>query len=227
MTIYFQDNFEDATLDAWTSLYEEGGSVSNQNTIKKSGNNALEILSVDWGANWIRKNLASTYTTVYTRFYIRFSALPTNGEVFGYIPRLLSSAGAELFTGHLNNAGGVYSWGVYTSGGDHDYTVSFSPVIDTWYCVELKCIIDSTVGAITLWINGSPIIAETGINTGTVAIGRLEFMNLHPGVETAFYIDDVIISDSYIGPESSYSPSTRSGLPNTMVSMLNSKMLFE
>lgn len=69
---------------------------------------------------------------------IRFAALPTAGNtIYPYFQYLSSSSQVQLY---ISNTAGVYRVGLYAIGGSGAISFSYiiTPVIDTWYALELS-----------------------------------------------------------------------------------------
>jgi hypothetical protein len=77
-------------------------------------------------------------------------------------------------------------------------------VSGNWICLEFKAVISDVAGALQVFVDGVSVIDETELNTGTTGINRLNagIFTWESDQVTTAYIDDVVISDTYIGPES-------------------------
>jgi hypothetical protein len=213
MTTIFSSNFETGSFTGvWSGNYDQGGTSQVQNSIVKSGSYAAEFILTQndgYGYADAYKNLGSTYTTANYRLYVRFDTLPTSGQgvLLGFLTNssnnailgigLRYSSGAKWFVGYLK---------------DGSYTLLYSsvntPQTNTWYCVELKVIVDSSSGTVEAWINGTKdnSLSDTSGFNNTAWGSSLSkvFTGQDSQTEATYpltvYVDDVIVADSYIGP---------------------------
>ena len=88
---------------------------------------------------------------------------------------------------------------------------SFSSILGKWACIEIHYKRDTGAGdgILQMWIDGNRVIDAQSVSWAGAPCGMSQF--LHNGYlmgwsnsgfteDTAVYIDDVVISDSYIGP---------------------------
>jgi len=208
-TEFFSDGFESGDFSAWDGTANYYGSSSIVSTPVYQGSYAAKFTCTDdsVGAYGVAyKNLGSAYSTIHMRVYLRISALP-NGARFGcYKLRNAASAGDQFYVGVLNDAG-TEKWGVFVEYTDTWYTYTEDITLDTWYCIEVKIVRDSSNGEVHLWRNGTEIITETGINTGANDINKVYAGYQHTssmggsGALVDVYVDCVVVADAYIGLE--------------------------
>ena len=140
----------------------------------------------------------------FVRVYINFESTPSVGVRFRvFLLYTNYGAGNSLSYVYLYNTGSGFKWGVCDPQGTfHDSEIqTFST--DVWYCLELRVVPSLTEGVIDLWLSGTQIVAETGLNTGSAGVGSVVYIetNYNSGETTpqTVYFDNLIISDSYIG----------------------------
>jgi len=211
-TELFSDGFESGDFSAWDGTANYYGSSSIVLSPVYQGSYAAKFTCTDdsVGAYGVAyKNLGSAYSTIHMRVYLRISALP-NGARFGcYKLRNAASAGDQFYVGVLNDAG-TEKWGVFVEYTDTWYTYTEDITLDTWYCIEVKIVRDSSNGEVHLWRNGTEIITETGINTGANDMDKVYAGYQHTssmggsGALVDVYVDCVVVADTYIGPIPSY-----------------------
>lgn len=111
----------------------------------------------------------------------------------------------NCFVRMTNNAGITVFEFYYREGNplvNHLVTTTVPVAPFRWYCLEIECFYDLVNGYYNFWIDGVNVVNRTGLNT--TANGALKFCNA--GVTSSdsnnafpIYIDDVVISDEYVG----------------------------
>jgi hypothetical protein len=203
VTEIFSDGFESGDFTAWTST---SGSPTVQSIIKHHGNNAA-LFS---GANTYVTKTFSSQNELYIRFYFRFSALQTTEWYANTFCNLKTVTDDTLLAQfQIMNHGGTQTWRfVKRIGSDLDYSSTFTsptPSVDTWYCAEIYIKIGNGDGAYGMWFDGVQKVNATNVdndnfgNVDTVDLGEVYF----PSEANNSYIDCVVVSDSYIGTETS------------------------
>jgi DNA-directed RNA polymerase subunit RPC12/RpoP len=214
------EGFETNDFTTWTATV---GAPTIQAVTVHHGTYAMYINGVEYAS----KTLASTNALTYARGYFNFEALPPNNGDRTRVLSIYVDDGSEdrgTLMGITNDTGTI-KWQMTSFCTDprgFKTITSATPAIATgvWYCVK---IMRTQKGTAQAWVDGTSIgtvsttsdIANKKVNVGSVGV-----------YSSAFYADCIVAADADIGCESSYSPSTRSSLPNTMMTMLNSKMLF-
>jgi hypothetical protein len=199
VTQFFSDGFESGDFSAWTGI---NGSPSLVSSPAHQGTNTMEITVK--GA-YIYKNITGI-STVHVRVYWRL-----NGEIAAgsgssqRIALMHLRPGANGYIVYVRNEGGLLQWGIRSLFGTTFWVWSTqqTPVIGTWYCVELAVVLNAGAGSATLYVNGSELtdITRSGLNnTGTITTVRVGQEDSYGNNYTAHW-DDVVFSDSYIGPE--------------------------
>lgn len=168
-------------------------------------------------------SLTGNPTTIYVRFYMYletgFSSIDAETLThFFFTNTALSSTGFRLNLLGMNwtggSAGGIYldpegdggaMW-CYSSEdwGDVITDVNYATFIGSWHCFEYKMEISGSNVIFTEWIDG---VLSRGPITGPGAekayfdkIIISGYSNLAEAYTGAFYIDDIVVSDEYIGP---------------------------
>lgn len=95
-----------------------------------------------------------------------------------------SAGGLELFTAWNS----PYVTSRYTSGPG-----IISP--NTWYGIEIEMLISSTVGTLSVWVNGTQVINATALNTDSNGTGYVNSVQIGDGGVGA-YFDDYRLWDS-------------------------------
>jgi len=195
----FSDGFESEDFSAWTSTL---GNYAVVETPFHHGDDAAKFGK--WQA-YATKTLGSSYTTLYARIYFQLHVLPSTGGSVEVL-RMLGGSTTAMYirivyvTDHLVLRM-TSTTPTYTN---VDYTYAF--LIDTWYCLEIKCVKASgTSGEYRTYLNGIDVCDRTGVNTSglpnldTIEVGVISYATWNDYV----YIDCCVMGSSYIGPESS------------------------
>jgi hypothetical protein len=113
------------------------------------------------------------------------------------------------------NDSGTIKWGIrYRNNSAWQQSISSQSLnLNQWYSVELKIFRNETNGEARLWINGNQVHNVTGLNntdrtlTGIVVGHDLSDQSSYHS--TTEYIDRVVASTSYIGPDTGWSNVTK------------------
>ncbi|MGD6809298.1 MAG: hypothetical protein ACQCN3_06320 [Candidatus Bathyarchaeia archaeon] len=197
MTRIFSDGFESGLFDNWDST---AGSPEVQSTEKYAGNYAAHFTCHQSYA-YAQKTIAAT-RLVYARAYFKFMQIPVSSNYAIWFLRATDGTfGAEAqIVWDVDRAKFALKSGYWGSTVKVD---SIYPVVDTWYCVELKYAGTWSTPKSELWINGSKV-AEINpeYNRDAAQIQVSRYANLGTGVDCHIYADCVVIDDNYIGLES-------------------------
>jgi hypothetical protein len=200
-TELFSDGFESGNFDAWDGTI---GSPSVQDTTKYSGTYALSATSAGAWAKYIAYKDIASQATFHARAYINVSDMP-DGYCMLFLGTWTGYGDPEIWVG-IKKSGSNYYWTInhINGAGEFNSASDIGDVSGTWICLEFAAVMSDTVGELQVWVNGVNVINQTGLNTGTDGIIRLD-----AGVCTwdsdqvaTVYIDDVVVADAYIGPES-------------------------
>ncbi|MFA5365612.1 MAG: hypothetical protein WC325_10580, partial [Candidatus Bathyarchaeia archaeon] len=87
-------------------------------------------------------------------------------------------------------------------------TSSVAISANTWYPIEIRTLSDVSVGGAELWVNGTKIISKLDQPTSTTLNNVVAFQaglidTVGSGSARSFYVDCVVVADSYIGVEAS------------------------
>ncbi|MCW4016644.1 MAG: zinc ribbon domain-containing protein [Candidatus Bathyarchaeota archaeon] len=204
----------DTTDDGkWTSEAEAGDgvvSVSSASEAVKSGTYGLSCYINDKNTDnaYLRKTI-SAQSEVYVRTY--FKAENTMGGWSGHrVFRVFKDNIELLYVSWNNSAQSDHKWTLsYRKAGSIENISSYTnaPVADTWYCVEAKLLCSTADGNLDaeceLWIDGESILSDTDYDSDytyvdTIRVGACIYATWGPNY---YYYDNVIIADTYIGPE--------------------------
>jgi hypothetical protein len=210
MTILFQDSFESGTLTVWQTW--STGYPTVVSTPTKTGSYAISCAGIAGSTNQsIAKDTGGARTTVNARMYFM---LPTSGpENIGVIMAFYAPnpTGGVLDVGDIalmEYANGQYQIGVYNQGGPTYLTINNVTITpNVWHYLEEQYLTDATAGHIEVWLDGVSLLSWNG-NTGTspittFAAGWISYWaGQSTGSSSTLHIDDIVISDTYIGPSS-------------------------
>ena len=189
----FNDGFESGDFSAWDST---AGSPSVQSSVVNSGTYAM---SASGTSNVYAQKTFTDRTTVYIRFYARWTALDDTPDATRPLRVCGNNGSSGLFVVRVQTSG-ISFYNVYgTNIGWHKYSTTMNA--DQWYCIEVK-IKGGSDGEYRLWLDGTEVITLTEQNNSsmpdvdTIQVGLTKYSV----TSTTVYIDDVIVADIYIGP---------------------------
>lgn len=201
MATIFSDGFESNDFSAWTGT---GGSPSIQSSVVHCGSYAM--LSAYSGAGSILAyKTFDAVTEVHLRAYFKLSALPGQ-DVYSALCGLLgASDGRGVSIGIKGHAGPTYSLYYYMVNGAEGGE-SFSFAVDTWYCLEVGYVVHASTGSLEVRVDDVVVVDYLGDTDGQGNINGVRVnCDAYRGFNHAanVYCDCVVVSDSYIGPETS------------------------
>jgi hypothetical protein len=195
----FQDGFESGDFSAWTGI------VGSPTIVTSPVHHGTYAMECDASGEYARQTLAAQ-TTVFTRFYLRFNALPTTGKNF-FVFRFRGGTTVICTLQVAKTAADVLQVQLVMFYPSASALVNFSWEVDKWYCIELKFVKDASVGEYRVWIDGVEKIKKINQNMS----GAPNADNILIGQQTSGYtvtnwIDCVVVADTYIGPEAEAPP---------------------
>jgi hypothetical protein len=208
-TDIFVDGFETGSFTNWTTTYGSGtrevvagaahlGVYGAHHTVT-SGNYFITV-----------KNLGTAYSTIFARLYVKFLSFPASGYYCFPLIHAGSAYNATQTSGGVKNDGGTMKWAMqYNQGGTEGVLLlaSPNPATGTWYCLELKTVVNAGAGESRFYLDGTERLAQTGLNnTGRsniqyidVGVGRTGLYTTSGAMEN--YVDCVKVADAYVGLE--------------------------
>ncbi|UCE95597.1 MAG: hypothetical protein JSV51_07725, partial [Candidatus Bathyarchaeota archaeon] len=216
-TYIFADGFEDGVPGNWDSRHRSGGTItqSSAQAHHESYSAMADVTSAN-GYGVVSKTFSPLLSTAHMRCYVYFTAFPaTNNQTC-----FLRSSGdlgnwpqATIAAATVYNDDGTVKWAmVYEDSGDYRAIADTPlPQLNTWYCVEIKTLVDGASGEACMDVNGVEIISRTGLDND--AYGDIEFCVVGStalplgtnGISTC-YVDCVAVADTYIGTEEAPPP---------------------
>jgi hypothetical protein len=124
--------------------------------------------------------------------------LPSNGGEQDFIGIFTGNSGTGTgicYASIGNNAGQMY-WSLYNNVVGADHTSSATINAGVWYQVQMAGYVSSTVGFMTLWVNGNLIMNITKQNLGSTNVGTVQLTT--DSVTVGQYWDDITVATSYI-----------------------------
>jgi hypothetical protein len=213
--ITFSDGFESGNLSAWSVTY---GALSLNTQTVHSGTSSVKNNVVGSVANLYYHFLGNSLPNpIYLREYIYINSLsiPSTPGDYYEVGGFSTTQGGNFGDGEIcvfNVAGTLY-WGVYYvdfrypgfsfSISTNNSTATAHPVTLGWQSVELKEV-TGTSGEVQLFVNGVSVLDVVGINNSVrtpanVVLGGSQSV-ANEDERWSYYIDDMVVSDSYIGP---------------------------
>ena len=163
--------------------------MSVVDTIVKNGTYAMLTTF-----GWLRYAFSPMQPTVFFEGHIYFDSLPASGE------RYLLARMGDAWTLWYRNNDGTKQWVINIGGTEYTYNQNVAE--DSWLHFSWGLTISTTTGATSLHVSGHEVISETGLNTGSTNIWQA-YVIREGGTVSNVYFDDIVFSDSYIGPETS------------------------
>jgi len=211
----FSSDFESGDFTDYdgTNL-DDGNTLEVQSSIKHDGSYALHSIQV--GSNYHAdawKTLDQQYTTIHLGFWVYISSnstLSADWKYYYFAAMKDPDVGGyyQIYVGWERTGGNVNKWRLQVARPWETGTSDANFTFDEWHWVEVKYVSDSTNGEVRLYVDDVEIITKTGLDTSGDQIGRI-FIGAgdssgNPGSDTdnlEVYIDRVIVSTEYIGPE--------------------------
>jgi hypothetical protein len=202
-TIIFQNGFEEGDFSAWTGTVIQGsGSLAVSSGSAHHGSYKATASNSSQSDAYCRYLEANGYTIAYAREYVKISAYPNENAYTGFIG-LVGSADAytKAGAGIKNNHWAAYYLTSVPGDAFYESAVTFS--LDTWYCLEVKGVVSTTVGEVRVYVDGTEIITWTGLDTsyGQIYGMRCGLSCWQTGTVTIIFDCCVYADTGPIGPE--------------------------
>lgn len=201
------DQFDSNDFTAWTSTSTTGtGVLVTQLTIKHHGNYAANASGTGTAGFTARcqKTLANP-TTIYYRLYVYIDSIGTTNYLY-FMSGRDTGATYKFRLGVRGGTGARPLYLTYMKDGSLTHVTSATTLsLDTWYCIEVKCVVSATVGEIRVYKDGSEVndLTQTDINNSYYT---LNINNVLAGIDSSYtatevIVDCVVVSAAYIGVE--------------------------
>jgi len=192
-TTMFFDGFESGDMSRWTT--STGMTVQGQ--VVNDGSFAAEGVAAGAPA-YAYKALSQTWTSLY--YSARFDIV-SQGSNSAYLLRFRTGAKAAIAALYVSSTGKL---GLRNDLTGVSTTSSTAVSRGTWHTVEMFGSIngtDGSQGAISVWLDGSPVTQLTGIQSlGTTPIGYLQLGDTSTAPTSDVVYDDVKADPSTIQP---------------------------
>lgn len=206
------EDFEGGALPASFDIQTTsgGGSGVIDSTSKVNGTYSVKLGASATGASYLTRNLGANYTELYIQFSIFIPTGFAYNTATSFVPLHINDAGGNTVVEMKLDDYGTQE--IVLQGGTLAYTdTTLALSKNTVHRVELYYKTDATTGAWKVWVDngteGSPDASASSLNTGTAQMHtpNVGLYYTDGSLTDYYYIDDVIISDSFIGVSSSYS----------------------
>jgi len=207
----FTNDFEEGDFTAWTSSTGDCDIVHVP--VHHNAHAAHFLEDANTGtACYARKSLVAI-DDVYTRGYVRYAQLPTaNAET--RCLALMSGATVKLVQANIRDDFGDVKWTMRTLNEANRDVTDITPVVDTWYCIELWYHRGVADGEAKMWINDVEK-ASRGALPSDVAVENVQVMceasQAVSTIDVNNYIDCVKVDSAYIGLEAAGGPTVKKG----------------
>jgi len=213
-TEIFSDGFESGDFSEWTGT---AGSPSVQDSVKHSGTYAMTATGT---ADKYAYKTFTGQTTLHVRVYVRYSSL-SSWASNNQFTRPIRIEGDDTFIATVGVASDRI--GMYTSQPSGAWTTAaYTFNVDTWYCIEFRFVKHASAGEYRVYVDGSEEISRTGVNTSGAndADEALVGITQYGSWSTTGYFDCVVVADTYIGPETTAQPYTKTWTTDTLFKKL-------
>lgn len=215
----FIDGFESGDFSKWTgSGTQSGNTLGIQSSIKYQGSYAARATLGNYdNYEFTKENIDNgSRVLAFARSYVRYESAPSSGNEVLFLTLQSVTAYPGIIAGiGIKNVGGILKFCFdYMNGTLQEATIdSPVPSPSTWYSFEVKGYINNGAGEARGYINGLELFTFTNLNNSAGV--RLYEVDAGPsnsgGTGTReTYWDNVVISNSYIGPFNSWSNVTES-----------------
>jgi hypothetical protein len=189
----FVEGFESGDISRWNS--SSSTDVSASTDMAKNGTYSLKVYITQAISPWIWKSTKES-SDVYARCDVYFGVAPS--DTVQQFLRLSGDSG--------NVSLGVYTsdgtnWQYYVDG-DSLWDIWGSVTPNTWHTFELRRKTGSGTGIVQAWVDGVEILNETGLTVSGTTKGLFTGIIYTNNYSGTAYIDNVIVSTSYIGTDS-------------------------
>ena len=205
ISVLGEDSFRDGNIDGWSTSGTPtvSSNVAHHDSYSVYCNAASEYIYI----------VLAVQSVAYARAYIYFDTLPGTGEVA--IVGMADATGTYYAIASIVN--NVFQLRTAEGGSSTYNTTGITAQADTWYCVEV--LRNNTNDYSELWING----VSSATRSYTIANDSSVFMSgsgANVGTPVVdLYVDCVVFSASYIGPEIAYL--IKSNINKTISSLWN------
>jgi hypothetical protein len=211
-TTIFSDGFESGDFSAWTGTGTSGSStisVSSEQAHHGTYSAKFNFLAFQDDC-YAYKTLDADQNVLHFRVYLKVTSWTGYySDRYATFMEVASSAGYHIASVSLKD---VYRY-LYLSYRDGLTLVQIASAatlnLNQWYCVELE--VDRNEGKYRVYLDGSEVTDLTATATPTYVPRRVNIgkdMYGYGASETncVFYIDCVVVADTYIGPEAAPPP---------------------
>jgi len=209
-TEIFSDGFESGDFSEWTGTQISGTStleVNSDNPYQGTYNAEAYYSAGEPDGVYSYENIGTSYSTAYIRGYVKYASISSGTNlILPCVGFWVEDHATNTARGGMGRDGsGNAKWAIryYDGGSFYNAFGSHEPSADTWYCVELKVSIGSSV-TLQLYVNGDLEIEVTNVDNSARQFSFAHFGIDQPsGTINAFtvYGDSVVVADTYIGPE--------------------------
>jgi hypothetical protein len=206
-TYLFSDDFENANFDQWDGTLSTSGETVTIGTTTYQGSYSARYTTNGGGSTERAYSYVSFtgQTELYVRGYFNIQdglPLQVNNDRFNFYA-LQNPSGSTVASAGVRRNGGVDVWSVTSVAGT--WYASSGPSMNQWYCVELCIKIGSPDGALILYVDGNPVITQTGLSLSS----QNSIVQVRSGLSYAYniltpidvYSDSIVASTQYIGPQ--------------------------
>lgn len=167
-TRIFSDGWETNDFTKWSGTV---GAPATESTVVHHGRYGMSAVAGNYVNNKCYKTITAQ-ANIYQAFYFQIATVPAVGDY--------------MCIGDLTNSGTILARILlrrpvditYLSARNHHtatvYNYDWSAIQpNTWYRLQLHCYVHATAGELHLWLDGTPVISQTGLDTGVTNINEV------------------------------------------------------
>lgn len=199
----FSNGFETGDLSKFTVI---NGNITIDNTVSHHGAYSAKANDAAVVAQEARIAFTAIYTTVHARAYYRFDKLGTTLFASHKILTIAGIGGDIAYAQLVKFTVDGFEWQLngINNGIEEQVNAGVTVIIDPlhWYCVELRAVINATIGEYRLYVEGTEVAKLTGKDTDNFGNPNNVFFEAFTadGPDT-LHFDCCVVDTAYIGQE--------------------------
>lgn len=211
-SIIFEEDYESNNLNKWDEISTSSGETATTHSYAPFEGQHHGRFSNDGSSSseYAYTSVNVDEDEIYARGYfypITGLSLSDNNDRFYFIR--FQANGQSIGGAGIRRENGVDKWVLFGrdgSGWEGPELADSPTVTSRWTCIELHWKKDNSNGVLEMYVDGQKVLAFTNLdsdnygNVDTVNIGYVSATNVQQSM--IIYSDLIVISDSYVGPES-------------------------
>ena len=187
---------EGRDLSVWTT---KGGSAAITTNFARTGDASQRYAG---SAYYAKKALSSAHAELFIRFGFRWNYTAALGR--HYILLTNDSANANQINIGMNTGGHLKAYRSFTLLGTGDIALNE----DTWYCIEVRILVDNSNGIVQIKVNGVMDLDLSGIDTRATGISDIGYIMWGSSTASHYvavcWFDDIVVNNTLGGVNDSW-----------------------